>query len=219
MPAGEPKHKGTGLLPVVEALKTIPEGRERVPRELRHYLEQRVLPSAWYPERDYNVLLEALAGSVDPRALSGEDVWKYFGRVAAQRDLAGAEDEIPRRSRTNAAGAYHRFLEGESGNPGVFFSRLAKIWHLYHDTGRLEFLRRRGSPKVAIMRLIGFKVPSVGQSDLQTAYFAEFARLAGLGLTIRLLRSTARNDAFCEWELTIDRAPGLDQWLASLPEA
>ena len=217
MPAREPKHKGVGLLPVVRALRNVRGARELVQGDLWRYLEQPILASGWYPERDYDILIQALASTVDPRRVGG-NVWSYFGRVAAQRDLAGTEDDVPERSRTNAAGLYRRFLEGEGADPGVFFQRLAKIWQLYHDSGRLEFARRRSARATVVARLNGFKYSVQGLVDLQTGYLAEFARLAGARMTVKLVRSTASGDPFCEWEFAIERTPALEQWLLALPE-
>src|SRR5687767_11160969 len=53
--AGEPRHKGVGVLGVVKGLKANPRAAATVPRDLSHYLSDVILPTAWYPEREYNV--------------------------------------------------------------------------------------------------------------------------------------------------------------------
>src|SRR5688572_31793433 len=130
---GEPKHKGVGLVAVVMGLKGSPKATALVPEAQRHYLSDALLPSGWYPERDYNALLMALAESMD-RASTG-DVWAYFGRAAALRDVAGEQSGIPARSRTENAGIYRNFRAGAADDVAGLCMRVAKIWTMYHDTG------------------------------------------------------------------------------------
>jgi hypothetical protein len=71
----EPCQKGTAILPVVEALKAYPDRKRLVPEPLWKYFDDHIVISGWYPERDYFVLIEALAKIVDSK-VAGGDVWR-----------------------------------------------------------------------------------------------------------------------------------------------
>jgi hypothetical protein len=167
------------------------------------------LPSGWYPERDYNALLIALAGSMD-RASVG-DVWAYFGRAAARRDVAGDQDDIPARSRTENAGIYRNFRAGPADDVAGLCLRVAKIWSMYHDTGRVSFTRHPSKLGAVRGRLHDFRFPVRGMAELQTAFIIEFAQLAGIPISGRLERFDGAS--VCEWHFDVAATP---QNLASL---
>lgn len=216
MVAPLPRHKGTGVLPVVHGLKMLPGGRDLVPEHLRHYLEVPVLPSGWYPEQDYELLIQALASLIPPESVGG-DVWTYFGRAAAQRDLVGLEDIVAEAARIHSVGAYRKLAQGVRGGVANLALRTMKLWSLYHDTGRLTVERSRDDDAVMILRVLAFDFPVRGLIDMQMAYFLEFARLAGLRLEGRLRRATTNGDPFCEWEFSVERTPDNLASLAQLP--
>lgn len=223
MPAGNPQHKGTGLIPIVEGLRRHPDARALVPKELWHYLDDTVLPSTWYPERHAAVLLDALASTMDAK---GESVWEQLGRQAAQRDLVGALEASPaRRSsppeslRSGSSGLYRQFLKENDPHPSAFFLRASKLWQLYHDTGKLEALRRANSEGVVVLRLSGFRFPVPGMEQLQSAYLREFARLSGLRLDMQLVKAPTRGDSHYEWDSVIQASTDVTAWIQSLDEA
>lgn len=216
MPAKTPRHKGTGLLPVVHGLKILPGGRDVVPEHLQHYLSDRLLPSAWYPERDYDELIQALAGLIPPESVGG-DVWAYFGRAAAQRDLAGQQDTVSEGARIEAAGAYKRLMQGVSGGVAGLALRTMKLWGLYHDTGRITVQRSRGDDATMILRIVDFPFAVRGMIDLQMAYILEFGRLVKVPLHGKLTRATTDGDPFCEWEYRAERTPENVASLAQFP--
>jgi hypothetical protein len=216
--AGEPRHKGVGVLAVVKGLKANPQARDSVPRELAHYLTGTILPTGWYPERDYNVLIELLARSVDKKQVGG-DVWAFFGRVAAQRDIAGDQKQIAPSSRTENAGIYRRFGDGNPDDLGGLFSRAGTIWSLYHDTGRFSVGRHALEPSTVAIRLTGFQFGCRGQIDLQTAFMVEYARLVGARITGSVKRSHFDGDAHVEWHYRVQPNEQTLAWLGSLRES
>ena len=100
---------------------------------------------------------------------------------------------------------------------GGFFSRSAKGSQVYHDTGTMTVERSKVDDCTVIARLTGFQFPIRGLVDLQSAYLVEFARLMGIKITVRLRRSTAEGDPYCEWEYRVERSPAAVASLARLP--
>ena len=208
-----PRHKGTGLLPIVQALKSHPAARARVPPELCHYLDTPILASGWYPEDDYHALLQLLAGLVPPEMTGGEEAWAFFGKVAAQRDIAGNQDSVDADSRTPVAGVYKDFADtGKDGVVGLFL-RARKLWSLYHDTGQYSLTRSHDDPHSVIIRLTEFRFPARGIVELQMAYVLEFARLVGHPLEGRIRRASSADGGLYEWEY---RCAPTDENAASL---
>lgn len=184
----EPRHKGVGLLAIVKGLKANPLAAHSVPPELQHYLTDVILPTGWYPERDYNVLIDLLARSIDRRQVGG-NVWRWFGKVAAQRDIAGQQRGIPAASRTENAGIYRRFGDGSPDDVPGLFGRIVTIWSLYHDTGALRIARHSAEQSTVVMRLNNFHFPHRGHIDLQTGFMVEYARLLGAKVSGHVQRS------------------------------
>jgi hypothetical protein len=211
-----PKHKGVGLLAVVEGLKANPRAQQHVPESLRHYLSDPILPSGWYPEADYNVLIEALALGVE-RRVPGRDVWVSFGRLAAQRDIAGEQGEMPLRSRVKNPGVYRNFRDNQPSDIAEVFQRIGRLWRLYHDTGHFTVKRAENDPCTVVLRLLNFHFPVRGLIDLQTGYLVEYARLLGLRLESRVSRAVTSGDLFCEWRCSVERSPQHTAALSSLP--
>jgi hypothetical protein len=195
MAVAEPKHKGVGLLAVVKGIKANPHARAQVSAHLVHYLQEPILVTGWYPERDYNALITLLASNIDPKQVGG-DVWAYFGSTAAQRDVGGDQHAVPERSRLGTAGVYRNFRDvAASDVPGLFL-RMTKIWTLYHDSGKMEYMRHRDKPEVGVVRLSEFAFPVHGLAGLQAAYMVEYGRLSGF--TLRGLRTAPASNG-CEW--------------------
>ena len=192
----EPKHKGVGLAAIVKGLNANAKAAAAVPEAQRGYLSSGILPSGWYPERDYNVLLITLADSIDRQAV--DDVWAYFGRTAARRDVAGDQESIPARSRTETAGVYRNLRGGQPNDVPGLCLRLSKIWGMYHDSGRIVFTRHALRPHVLVGRLHEFAFPVRGMAELQTAFSVEFAQLSGIEINGSLERFEA-GAARCEW--------------------
>jgi hypothetical protein len=212
MPAAHAHHKGTGLIPLAAGLKVHPDVRDKLPVRLHKYLDEPVLPSAWYPEEDYIALLEVLASTMDSATVGG-NVWSFIGRAAAQRDLAGDQDSPPP-SRAPASGLYRQFVKSERTTPPEFFLRARKLWQLYHDTGTLDLYRRSGT-EVVVLRLSGYQFAFRGLVESQTAYFLEFARLSGLKMEGR---ADSRTREYIDWEFTLEPDDETSRWVATLAE-
>ena len=208
----EPHAKGTSLLPLVVALKALPNREEIVPKKLWKYFDTPIMVSGWYPERDFFVLIEAFVGTMDP-ALVG-DPWVFIGVTSAQRDIGGSQESLPEELRVSE-GLYKRFA-GEA-DVEVFMKRGAKLWEQYHDTGKIELLGGRTTTNSVVVRLRGFAIPVEGYLRLNIAYTEEYGRLVGIDIKGKILRSTARGDPFCEWEYTLGRTPASEAFIASLP--
>jgi hypothetical protein len=211
-----PSQKGTSFVPVIQALKQRPDGKKLLPAPLWKYLDDHLLVSGWYPEKDYWVLIEALAKTIDPATVGG-DVWRYFATFSAKRDIGGEDVSIGKSDRTETAGVYRNFAIGDAADPDGFFRRATRLWSQYHDTGRLEVVAARPEANSVVMRLGGFVIPLEGFVRLQGYYLEEFGRLVGLPLTSTVTRSTARGDPFCEWEHRLPRRPETEAYIATLP--
>ena len=197
-----PKHKGIGLLPVVQALNAEPRAQAHVPDDLRHYLTLKLLPSAWYPEADYERLVQALASALG-RAKRGSDVWTFFGRAAARRDIAGSEDEVPVGSRTGISGTYRNLMFPPGDVAGLFY-RIGKIWSLYHDTGHVSIARDGERSAVVVVQLHNFSFSARGLVDLQTGYMTEFARIGGIAMQGELVRAAVGGGSLTEWNYHVE---------------
>jgi hypothetical protein len=215
--AAVPHHKGVGLLPIVKALKLVPERTTAVPADLQRYLEDHyVVTSEWYPEQDYNVLVQVLADIVQ-KAGRVSDVWEYFGKAAAQRDLMGLQTLIPKDSRLETAGAYRNFVGREATSIYSLFVRLSKLWSMYHDTGKMTVARSASDACVVIVRVADFIFPSRGVVEIQMAYCCEFARLTGNTVAGRILSATSSQDPVTEWAYTCERSQEIMDSIAQLP--
>jgi hypothetical protein len=210
-----PCQKGTSVLPVVAALKSHPDRQRLVPEPLWKYFDDHMLVSGWYPEADYFTLLEALAKTIDPKAVGG-DVWRYFAKFSVQRDIAGAS--LPGTAPSEAKGVYRNFATVDGSDPEQFFRRALKLWGQYHDSGVMQIRGGRVRTNSVITELLGFHIPIDGFVRLQGYYLEEFGRLVGLELESKVTRSTARGKgASCEWEYALARTPATEAYVASLP--
>lgn len=208
-----PCGKGTSLLPLLAALKNLPNRNEVVPAHLHKYFSEHILVSGWYPERDFFVLMEALVSTIDPKSVGG-DTWAFLGISSAQRDIAGME--TPGAAHTKG-GLYQNFLRVEASDVEQLFRKAVRLWPQYHDTGAMEIRGGHVATNALVARLTGFQIPIDGYLRLQSAYMEEYARLVGIALTGKVIRSTARGEPFCEWEYTLTRTPESEAFIASLP--
>jgi hypothetical protein len=197
---------------VIVALKAYSDWPRLVPERLWKYFDDHVVISGWYPEQDYFVLIEALAKKIDPKSVGG-DVWRYFARFSAQRDI-GRSDGTGAASGVIAV--YRNFASG-GAEPEPFFRRAVRIWSQYHDSGTMQLRGGSIETNTVVIRLADFHIPIEGFVRLQGFYLEEFGRLMGLEVASRVVRSTARGDAFCEWEYRLARGAIEDAYVASLP--
>jgi hypothetical protein len=207
------------VLPVVQALKAHPDRNRLVPATLWRYFDEHLVVSGWYPEKDYFVLLEALAKTIDPKLVGG-DVWRYFAKFSVQRDIAGADvagADGGAGVQSKGKGVYRNFGASAYGDPEQLLRRGTKLWTQYHDSGTMRICGRRAKTNAVVMRLDGFHIPLEGFVRLQGYYLEEFGRVIGVELESTVTRSTARGGAFCEWEHDLAPTPAAEAYLASLP--
>ncbi len=209
-----PSQKGTSFLPVVEALKQRPDCRKLVPEPLWKYFDQHMLVSGWYPERDYWVFIEALVKVLERETRS--DVWRYFAKFSAERDIGGKATTGAGSKAT--VGVYKTYATGDASDPEKFFRRAQKLWSQYHDTGTMELAGGRIATNSVFLRLVAFQIPIDGFVRLQGYYLEEFGKLIGLDVDSKVLRSTAQGHPFCEWECILGRSEQTEAFVASLPQ-
>jgi hypothetical protein len=203
------------VLPVVEALKKQPNCRQLVPAELWKYFDEPVLISGWYPERDYWVLISALVKTIDAAAVGG-DVWRFFAKFSAQRDIGGRDVKSPADVKLGGSGVYRTFSAVDSGDPERFLRRVTQLWSQYHDSGRLEVIGALPSENAVVLRLSGFLIPIEGFVLLQGYYVEEYGRLVGIEVSSVVTRSTTNKDRYCEWKLKLGRTRVTEAYVASL---
>lgn len=202
------------MVPLVLALKNLPNHRDIVPRSLWRYLDEHIVVSSWYPERDVFKLLEILVSTIDPKQVGG-DAWRFLGIISAQRDLGGLQDQVPEENRVEGQGLYRHYAR-TGDEVDVFMKRAIKLWSQYHDTGTIEIQGGRAATNTLVVRLIGFQIPIDGYIRLQIGYTEEFARLVGIPLQIKVVRSTTKGDPFCEWDYTFERTASSEAYIRSL---
>jgi hypothetical protein len=207
--------KGTGFLQVTTALKAHPRGPGETPAALRHYLTDDLLMTEWYPEQDFLALMAALARCLEADGMT--DVWAYFGRVTAERDLKGTQDHIPVARRSKKAGIYRGFAAEQPLDAGTALTRMIKLWTLYHDTGRLVVGRSASNDYNAVFRVYEYDFMIPNFTKMLTAYWSEYLKIVGLRATLRLGRTTTGPSSFTEWEVTFEQSPELVHSLASFP--
>jgi hypothetical protein len=114
------KTKGTNLIPAVKFLrKRRAQALAALPPALHHYLEERVLPTSWYPEADLAALLRAMAPLM---ADAGGDPFELMGRATVREHMAGVYEHLLRGDRTSLS------------------RRVTALWQTMHDTGSLRLV-------------------------------------------------------------------------------
>ena len=176
------------MLPVVAALKAHPNGRSLVPASLWRYFDEHLLVSAWYPERDYFALLEALIKTIDAKAVGG-DVWRYFAKFSVKQDVAGGPGAG---GAAAGKGVYRNFGTSAAGAPEQLFRRAVKLWSQYHDTGTMQITGWRTTTERVVMQLVGLAIPIEGFVRLQGYYLEENRARRGRRSRGTVTRSTAR---------------------------
>ncbi len=226
--ARQPSQKGTSFLPVVASLKSHPDRERLVPQNLWKYFDDHLLVSAWYPEDDYFILLQALVKTIDPKTVGG-DVWRYFAKFSVQRDLVGGDPtsdgkiatdgktQAPGKSSTEVKAVYRNFMADMSADPAQLFRRASRLWSQYHDTGSMQLVAGRARTSSVFVHLTGFHIPVEGFVRLQGYYLEEFGRTVGVDVKSKVLKSTARGHEQCEWEYSLAQNDAADALIASLP--
>jgi hypothetical protein len=158
-PAQEPQTKGGAMLSTVKALRAQREAAlARLPSSLHHYLNERILPASWYPERDVHTMLRVLAQLMP--LPPGSDVWELFGKMAAQNDFNGT---------------YRAFLR--PGDPAGTLEGACGHWGSFHDTGEMTTLF--DGPGSALVTLRNYGLVAAEMCRLNGAYMCSVLAIAG----------------------------------------
>jgi len=176
-----PSIKGTTMIHIVKFLRTRKEeARALLPERLRPYLQERLLPSAWYPEEDHIELCRALAKVLpDP----GMDVYEFIGEFGARADLSGMYKHLLR-----------------PGDPAGTLQKGVVIWQTYHDTGLYRVAL--DGPSAAHVELVSFGAPTPEICLTLRGWNRSLLRMAGAkDVTVEETRCVHRGDVYCRWEI------------------
>jgi hypothetical protein len=173
--------KGAHIIGLVKALRARRKEAEAVmPRELRRYLDERVLASTWYPETDHVALRRAVA-ALNPEV---PDIWGYFGVVAARASLAGV---------------YKNMVA--AGDPARTLRNMRHYWSLYHSGGRLETTVEEDGR--ARFEIVDYAAASAEMCRTLETFYAEVLRHAGaVDVTFTKLACQAAGAPRCRWEVS-----------------
>lgn len=174
------KVKGTIVVKIVKSLRSLHEPTtELLPPGLQHYLDERVLPTTWYPEEDYLGLMRVLAGKLrDP----GMDVWEWMGRESARLDL----EEI------------YRSLLRER-DPAGTLEKFESFWSLRHDSGEPKVTLH--GPGRATVELAGYGLLSGEVCRSVTGSIWQLLSSAGAqGIQVREESCRVRGAPVCRWQ-------------------
>jgi hypothetical protein len=169
------------MQPLVKGLRAnAKDALHRVPEELRHYLEERILVSNWYPEEDHLALLRIFGKAT---GLGPEGSYIPFGHFLAQFELGGVY-----------RGSLH------VGNLDRTFRAFVKLWPQNHDTGTLEFTpKRRGYT----LTLTGYALVAHEICDIVTGYMDEAVRMVGAAPAwVHHTKCRTHGAPVCVWEIT-----------------
>lgn len=174
------KVKGTILVPLVKLLRThkVAAAKLLTP-PLQKYLEERVLPSSWYPAKDHVELAHVLVVIVP----LGKEPYQAMGRGAARHDLGGI---------------YKARLH--PGDPmGTLESGLG-LWRTYCDSGEMELTRRGTSGATVVLR--DYVDISREMCGIAGGYVLELATMGGAkNVALRKLSCKLDGAPQCQWEL------------------
>lgn len=170
------------MLAAVKALRSQRDAAlARLPPSLHHYLSDRILPASWYPERDVQALLRALA-QLQTLPL-GVDSWEFFGKMAAQHDFNGT---------------YRAFLR--TGDPAGTLESAAGHWQSFHDTGEMTALF--DGPTSALVTLRRYEIVSAEMCRLNGGYICSVLTIAGAKKArAAKLECRAAGGQQCSWRL------------------
>lgn len=174
----EPKVKGLAVLNLVAAFRDAVENpSQKVPEELRPYLEERILVSSWYPEKHHLRLMEILAEELK---IPGKDVWVFLGRKNAEIDLDGIYSAMVMR-----------------GNPRATLERFPRIWRLYRDHGSPEVVA--ATEDEGVIEIGDYPFAGSTMARLVKGYLEEALRQAGSGDVTVEIESEGSEDQPMRW--------------------
>jgi hypothetical protein len=172
--------KGTILVPLVKLLRTNKVAAAKLlPQPLQKYLEERVLPSSWYPAKDHVQLARVLIAVVP----LGKEPYQAMGRGAARHDLSGI---------------YKARLY--PGDPMRTLESALGLWRTYCDSGEMELTRRGTCSAIVLLR--DYVDISREMCGIAGGYVLELATLGGAkNVVLRKLSCRLDGAPQCQWEL------------------
>lgn len=175
------KAKGAHVLNAVKVLRSDKaRARTLLPPALHKYLDERILPSSWYPIADHRLLLQAVAnllGGVSDAS------WIIMGRGVAQMDLAGI---------------YRPLLR--PGDAESSLRMMSAMWKNAFDTGEVK-VAVDGPGRVTIA-LHDFPVRDGAICAICGGYIVEIVTQSiGVEPHVVQERCRARNDHECVWRV------------------
>jgi hypothetical protein len=190
MPGGMAKTKGTTIVALVKFLRRHrEEAAAALPAHLRHYLEERVHVSSWYPEQDLLELARVMAPMLGK---SVADPYDVMGRFTARDHLEGA---------------YSHLFEGVE-DPLAIPARAFALWATMHDSGRLETFVE-GSDALRV-ELAEFALPSREMCAIVGGYLTE--TMSALGFVLqgpaRKLACRLEGAPRCSWRCSFAAGEG-----------
>jgi len=173
------KAKGTILVSIVKYLRGHKEeARRLLPPALHHYLDEKIVMSAWYPEADLIALLRAgltLAGGASDAVLDA------MGRATAHEHHEGIYAHLLARTGTQTT--------------------TSALWSSQHDTGVMAL--HYETDHQARLELTGYAHPSREMCAIVKGYIAEALRVGGAtDVQAEEIRCAARGDDHCAWRCT-----------------
>ncbi|HTO70570.1 MAG TPA: hypothetical protein VMR31_11970 [Myxococcota bacterium] len=148
------KTKGSAVIAAVKLLRSRrPEAQELLPAPLLHYLDERIVVAAWYPEEDLLALIRACAGVFPAR---GESIFESMGAAGARNHMEGIYADLMGREPSARAHA---------------------LWRTQHDTGELRVAH--AAPTSVTYELSDWTLQAADYCRLLGGYLAEIHRIAG----------------------------------------
>jgi hypothetical protein len=172
--------KGTNVIGVVRTLRANREvALQRLPKRLHHYLEERILPSTWYPELDQIEMMRVLA-----HFLPVPDPFVTMGRISATMDLATV---------------YRRQLRPT--DPKRSLESAPAMWRNYHDTGEMTACSE--GPHTMVIRVCGYKAVCREMCDVIGGYTTEMASQAGAkDIELNKFNCVLDGAGDCSWRIS-----------------
>lgn len=174
--------KGSSIVLVVKLLRAQrAEAVKRLPPELLHYLEDRILVSSWYPEED---LFELLQVGVKLIPTQGDDPWYVFGQFAAAAHVRET---------------YQHLLAARDAEE--ILRQINVVWRSQHDTGTFRAdLVEAGH---AVLALEDHPILSGDWCLLLSGYMVGMLGAAGgRDIVVREIHCRTKGDPACVWRLT-----------------
>ena len=173
--------KGSTLLGAVKFLRSRrSEATALLPGEHRHYLDETVKTSAWYPLED---LLALVGIAADLLARERMEAFEFMGEFAARA---------------------HADLYGDLMRGSASPSRAFALWSTQFDAGRIHLVAE--GPGRARVELLDFESPAAELCALISGYVKGVMTVDGISdVSLEELSCTLRGARECAWRATWKR--------------